>query len=229
MTRTMTKTVIAAAVLLALAPLTQAQYGADIERDSARLASEIRRHGPGLSASRRDQIAAQLQAIRDILYGHGGGSGDSYACVSRDNDGRGPYVIGLRSGISVQRVPGTTYERVVTCESALQGLRQIGSLTLACVSRDNDGRGPWVLGSLDGRGGLAKISASMTSTFESCQSLMDRTVVRGNDALYCASRDNDGRGPYVAASIDIFNGSTQKGRESFSELEACWAFVGSAR
>ncbi len=200
----------------------------DIEAKSAQIAQEIRQNGRYLSLDQRNRISTQLDGIRDIIYG-GNSTPALIACVTRDNDGRDPWMLAVRDGINVRRIGGTVFANQAQCEIGMQNIRAIGATSLMCVSRDNDGRNPYTLATLStsapGNFVLAKLAAVMPD-MESCTGTIRRAVIRQNQALLCVSRDNDGRAPWIATSLDARSGQFQRGTEVYNTIDACWASLG---
>lgn len=165
----MLKTILFLSCFLSIT--TQAQP-ISIEQDSFRVAHEIRIQGPNLSFEQRTKIAAHLQAIRDTLYSTN--SNVAHLCVSRDNDGKNPYVIGFRSGAQIKKVSGTTFVDAASCQLSLDSMKVAQDGILVCITRDGDGRNPWQLGLLDNMGGIQKVAQSNTNTFEDCLNLLKK-------------------------------------------------------
>lgn len=195
-----------------------------LESEAFRVASRIRRDERVLSQSQKMEISRLLGEIRDVLGGDDDRGGE-YTCVSRDNDGRSPYVMAVREGINVTRINGETYSSESECQENFRTIRSVGGSSLLCLSRDNDGRSPFVLGAISGTT-LQRIQRTSVGSKQECLSLLNGLRVRGGTATMCIARDNDGRSPFVAASLDVRNLSLQVGRESFSSIAECNRFLG---
>jgi hypothetical protein len=200
----------------------------DIEAKSAQIAQEIRQNGRYLSLDQRNRISTQLDGIRDIIYG-GNSTPALIACVTRDNDGRDPWILAVREGINVRRIAGTVFANQAECESGMQTIRSIGTTSLMCVSRDNDGKNPYTLATFNastpGAYTASKLGAVMPD-MQSCVGTIRRAVIRQNLTLLCVSRDNDGRAPWIAASLDSRSGQFQRGTEAYNTIDVCWASLG---
>ena len=214
-------TLVFAFAMQAQATPLEVEKNPDIERQAFDLAMQIGRQGQSLALGQRQQIAADLQAVGELVAGH---SRPKFACVSRDNDGRSPWALGLRNGVDVKQL-GVVYASVDECEAAKRESRMVRTSTLMCVSRDRDGRAPWVVGALDGSGAVTLFRATVTQDLPSCAAFLKRFVIAGDAALFCGSRDDDGRAPFVPASVDLSTLAVTKGSTVFTTVEKCWEFV----
>jgi hypothetical protein len=174
-------------------------------------------------------IAEKFEQIRRILYGSdNGGVGNSsqLVCVSRDNDGRDPYVLATKDGVTVTRIRGTSSSSMNACQTMIDGIRTIENRKILCVSRDNDSRDPYILAVLEGTT-LKKIVPSSVNNVQLCQSTVESLKrVRGTSSVvFCASRDGDGRDPYTAIELDLSDLSYKRGTESFRTLDDCKRFL----
>ncbi|MBX3041933.1 MAG: hypothetical protein KF789_14600 [Bdellovibrionaceae bacterium] len=212
-------------VLLSLAVGTTAFAQRLAEKPSskaAQLAYELRQEEQYLSSSQKAEISRLLDEARRVIYG-ASEPDSSYTCVSRDNDGRAPYVFATRSGIQVTRISGETFQSQSDCQSTLSQVRTIRGVNLLCTSRDNDGREPYTLAALqDSR--IVRIAGTSSSKSE-CWNTLTSMRVQGSITTICVSRDNDGRNPYSAAELDLKNFSLRKSSESFSSKEQCLSFI----
>lgn len=196
-----------------------------IEQDIGNLFHEVRSQARYLTEEQRAKVALQIKAIRDILYNQS--SFSSYVCVSRDNDNRGPYVMGIRIGLDVKRIAGTTVNTTEECKAMVSSMRYTASGALSCVSRDNDARGPFQIAMFNGTETIKRIESTLASDINSCRSLVNKmNIASTGDAIFCTSRDNDMRSPYVAMSLNLISGVSRRGSEVFNELNACEAFLG---
>jgi hypothetical protein len=97
--------------------------------------------------------------------------------------------------------------------------------TLSCVARDNDGRDPWVLALRDiSTLKKTKLVKSNVGSLQNCQLAKDNSIVRGQNAVVCIARDDDGRSPY---SIALYRGSNnRKVLNNMGSLQDCTASLG---
>src|ERR1044072_4068947 len=111
------KCIVLSVVLLST--LVHAQYRDNaVAREAYNVADEVQRQAPYLSADEQQDLMEHLRAIRQILRGEGSSYGNqSYICTPRDNDGHNPYVLGLRDGLNVTRISGTTFETKQQCDA----------------------------------------------------------------------------------------------------------------
>ena len=68
-------------------------------------------------------------------------------CSTRDGDGRDPWQLTIFDEMSrtVKVVPGSSVGNLAACSVAMNGAQLYGDDLAMCVTRDNDGRDPWVL------------------------------------------------------------------------------------
>lgn len=199
----------------------------DLIREAYRTADAVKNDARYLSPEQKFRIREQLAAIRDTLNGDNGGSygGQSLTCVSRDNDGRGPYVLAIREGINVRRLSGTTVNSTNECQRMADTIRYVEGRALLCVSRDNDGRSPWSMAMLGRQGEIVKINYTTTNNFQECAGKIRTLRPSRGEVTFCASRDNDGRSPYAAVSLNLNTMQTQLGGETFRTPAECEQFL----
>lgn len=111
------------------------------------------------------------------------------------------------------------------CQSSLVSVRYVNIHALVCISRDNDGRDPYLLVSLQGLN--IQRYPNTSGRKESCNNLLrSLRPDRNNIAYVCVARDNDGRAPFVASALDLNSGVSQNGTETFQTISACQEFLG---
>lgn len=215
---------------LALATLlltsASAQRPVYIEEEAQNLAYQLRSEGRYLSQSQREQIARHLESIKRIMLGSGGEEPEfgEYTCTSRDNDGRSPFVFAIRQGIQVVRITGETFSTPDDCKRTLESIRRLSGRSLFCASRDSDGRSPFQMAVLSGSQ-ITRIQRTVTTTRPDCENLVRSLQPRRGSVLFCTSRDNDGRSPYVAVDLNLNTLQMQVGSEAFSTLQGCEQFL----
>lgn len=204
-----------------------AQEKMHIEQEAQAVASILQREGRYLSQSQRSEIAKNLLNIRRIiLNGDSGRDQDQgeYQCVSRDNDGMNPYVIGYRDGVNITRIQGEQYPNIAECKASLASTRRLSGVTLMCVSKDRDGMNPFQLARFSGSD-FSRIERTVTKTKNECLSFLQSLTPRRGQVLFCTSRDNDGMNPYVAVGLNLRSGALQVGTEVFTKKESCQRFL----
>ncbi len=224
--------------ILAMSQLAFAQRDLRLEREVFAVAAEVQRSAPYLSVQQEREILENLRSIRQVLRGQTGEntggsiirpdrpeSYSTYTCVSRDNDERAPYVLGIREGLNVTRLKEAVFSSLNECNSTLDKSRKLRGLNLICLSRDSDGRAPFMMAGLRGSS-LKKFPSTVANSFQSCQSFIDNLTTRGPDITFCGSRDNDGRAPYQAININAENNQETRGTEVFTSFEGCKQFLG---
>ncbi|MCK6597017.1 MAG: hypothetical protein L6Q37_01525 [Bdellovibrionaceae bacterium] len=206
-----------------------AQTPQSIQRQSQEIAADLKEEARYLSQDQIQKIARNLESIRRIMNNSSDPTDfPDYSCVSRDNDGRNPYVLGYRNGVDVVRIPGESFSTKEDCQTALASTRQVRRRTLLCVSRDSDGRTPYQLSILDGAK-INKIPYTVSSDKSQCQQTLKELKTQGQNVIFCTSRDNDGRTPYIAISLNLIDISVKKGSETFTNISDCKQFLSGNR
>lgn len=206
-----------------------AQSPQSIQRESQEIASDLKEEARYLSQDQIQRIARNLESIRRIMNNSSDPTDyPEYSCVSRDNDGRSPYALGYRNGVDVVRIPGESFSTKEDCQTALLSTRQVRRKTLLCVSRDSDGRSPYQLSILDGAK-INKIPNTVSNDKLQCQQALKELKSQGQNVIFCTSRDNDGRSPYIAISLNLIDFSVKKGSEVFTDISGCKQFLNGNR
>jgi hypothetical protein len=231
--------------IMSVAVFAQAQRSNRLESEADAVAIEVRRESPYLSIKQEQEIMEHLRAVRQILrgggtnhgggdYGHGHDNGNhgggyqndaSYTCVARDNDDRAPWVIGVRQGVNVTRIQTAQFSSKPDCDNTIRNGRVLRGNNLICLSRDNDGRAPWLLANIDGTS-VTKIPATLVDSLDKCQAFLRDLRPRGANATFCGSRDNDSRAPYQAMNLNVETNEVTRGTEMFDSVAKCNAFLG---
>ncbi len=217
------KLILTIAAVMSLSLAAQAQN----KRETYRLLNDIEqeldfgRHNP--EAIR--QANQQLRDVLSILRGHNPGPGGrgEFTCIARDDDGRNPWMIGVREPRSVQvkKVAGTVLGDITNCQKSIDNAVFIGrGSALFCGTRDNDGRAPFAVIAYTPNGSTQKLKAIGGSADECINTLRQAKKVRGA-AYFCVSKDNDNRSPYVQAVYDAFAGRVEYGNQTFSSVRDC--------
>ena len=199
--------------------------GETLEQDAAQLAREIRNEAPYLNSEQRVRIADLIKDIRGTIYNNPISTND-YVCVSRDNDGKNPFALGLRSGVNVAKINNAIYATSDDCKIAAKNIRSVRKVALVCATRDADGRNPWSVGLLDGRGGMRMLAPSSTSTLNECIDALKNAIVSSQQVIFCTSRDNDARAPFIPVSVNAITGEFTAGNTVYSNMNDCKSFVG---
>ena len=217
------KMVCAAVLMILSCSWAHADY---FETRTQEVFDDLKQQTSVMSDDQKRQVMGHLLAISQILDSGASDRASSYGCVSRDNDGASPWVIGFKSGINVTRMNETKFSSLSDCQSALSSGRQTPAGLLLCISRDNDGNQPWQMTFVKGQM-VERISQTTMSNFSTCQQTIRRSQYKYilNQLNFCTSRDGDGMNPYVAASIDLASKSLQKGTEMFQSMDACFSFL----
>jgi hypothetical protein len=212
--------------LITLTPFFTFEAQAGVARDAAEVAREVSYAENYLSPSQEIEIQQHLQAIRNVLKGSPGGSQpgkENYVCVSRDNDGRNPWMLGVRDFTNIVRIPGTVTNTKEDCEKNLNNTRLVRGGLLACFTRDDDGRNPWRMNFLGFDNRLILLDRAITNDYQTCVRTTNDTKITRDGILYCASRDEDGRNPYVIVGYRMDGSGSSVGNETYFTYEQCKA------
>lgn len=105
-----------------------------------------------------------------------------------------------------------------------------GNSSLICVAKDNDGRDPWILATLNVNGTVTRLQGTQFSTIDQCRQSTAAARPLDRSVIVCIARDNDGRDPWVGAQIFLDTGTIQKIPDlSFSTLDQCTQGIGAGR
>ncbi|NCN27774.1 hypothetical protein GW915_09380 [bacterium] len=188
------------------------------------VASEVDLAEYRLSPSQKQEIARNLNDILRSLDGRGRPPREQtrLVCVSRDDDGRAPYMIGVKEDlVTIKKVSKTVIQDKEDCEQIVEKARLARMGTLVCGTRDNDGRSPFILLLLDTKNAVARsLAYSATSSKEQCLAQLNDAVIYRESFGFCGSRDNDGRAPWSIVLVDK-DGQTRKGNDTYSSYEEC--------
>tara|TARA_R110000868_G_scaffold68518_7_gene202571 strand:- start:9388 stop:10074 length:687 start_codon:yes stop_codon:yes gene_type:complete len=201
---------------------------AQVDRDIRVLLNEIRKE----TEQPQDQrtllrVRERLRSTLDLLQGGSGpGPGPvpnprmNLSCISRDNDGRDPYVLGVKDPItlSVTKLPHSNIGPEVNCREVKESAVKVRESIFACVSKDNDGRDPWSIAHF--KDGKFEGNINNLGKLSDCAMAMQRSIQSSQAIAFCASRDNDGRAPWVQMSVVAETGETHRAG-SYDTLVKC--------
>ena len=149
-------------------------------------------------------------------------NGAVLVCVSRDDDGRNPWVVAsMKDDGTTLKLPGVLFKTFDQCKAAVSSSRNIlDSFSLLCTSRDGDGRTPFE---------IFKVSSDNTVTneglvfkeFEDCTASLQKAKQTPKSIIACASRDGDGRDPW--ALFAVTESTTNKTHLSYKTRDECLA------
>ncbi|QDK36183.1 hypothetical protein [Bdellovibrio sp. NC01] len=207
-----------------------------VERLAQTVANEIQQKAYTLSMAEKAEISRKLQEIRRVVNRGGAeiplpppppappAPTSSYTCVARDNDGKAPYVIGVREGLNVTRTK-ITFQTIADCETTIGRVRYVNGQAMLCVSRDFDGYEPYVMATLRGKDvqRYPRTNGSKGMCEDMLRSL--QPDITGN-AVFCTSRDSDGHAPFVTTELNIVTGYSRNSSETFQTMDSCKSFLG---
>jgi hypothetical protein len=145
-----------------------------------------------------------------------------YACVPLNRDARNPYALALLSGIRTASISGTIYQRMDDCTKAMDAVRSTPAGPLVCSSRDRDGRGPWILGSIqDGR--FIRFERAVSTSLDACIKMSNDLIVGedGTTGTFCSSKNGSGLPPFAIMAVDLPTGRLELGNSFFNDLAKC--------
>tara|TARA_R110000868_G_scaffold117600_13_gene312445 strand:+ start:15312 stop:15995 length:684 start_codon:yes stop_codon:yes gene_type:complete len=200
---------------------------AQVDRDIRILLNDIRKE----TEQPQDQrtllrVRERLQSTLELLQGGGGPVPPNpnprlnLSCISRDNDGRDPYVLGVKDPItlSVTKLPHSNIGQEANCREVKDSAVSIRESIFACVSKDNDGRDPWSIAHF--KDGKFEGNINNLGKLSDCSKSLSRALRSSQAVAFCASRDNDGRAPWVQMSVVVESGETHRAG-SYDTLDKC--------
>ena len=162
----------------------------------------------------------------------GGNAGASTLfCVARDNDGQNPWVLALldQNG-ALTRLAGTSLATIDDCHRVIAGRRYNGRNSITCLSRDNDGQNPWIVGQINfDSASVTRLDGLSFATLDECLNGISSAPSYQNRLMVCAARDNDGQNPWIVAQFDQYGTATRMSNLVYSTIDQCRSAVGSAR
>lgn len=144
----------------------------------------------------------------------------SLLCIARDNDGRNPYVLGVRDSrtLRTDRVSRTNMGNLATCKRVIANAIIKRDMVLTCVTRDDDGKTPWAIALI--KNGQVSKKLRAIGSLNDCIRTLSESLLTRRAMRTCTSRDDDGRSPFVTTVLDLNNGSSFK-EGSFSSINSC--------
>jgi hypothetical protein len=163
--------------------------------------------------------------------GGGGGGNGALICAARDNDGRDPWILAvIRDDGSITRLPGTVFGTNDQCRRAANGARPAGNNVIACISRDNDGRDPWIDAQISTSAGtVTRLPSLSYGTFDACIAGLGQGAVFGDQTVLCTARDNDGRDPWILGRVGSDGQLVRVPEVQYGTIDQCRQSLGSAR
>lgn len=173
-----------------------------------------------------DQLRDALLNVNAALAVlQGGGtppSSQELTCVSKDNDGREPYQIArVNQDFSTTKIAGTILNNP-DCKAAVKSPRKLRNHVVTCASKDGDARAPFQAISI-AREGNDHRKFGVFNSFDDCSQSVARAQLNAQFFAMCASKDNDGRAPWLRLVLDTTTGSVTKAGDVFNSLQDCWA------
>lgn len=205
-------------------------YAASIKEDIRLLSSEILELVEVENQPRKlARVRKQLESVKSLLEGTGTrpgrrdrGHNGGLSCIARDNDNRAPWVMGYRDPVTLklEKMPNSLFQDKEKCNLSLTQTKETMGHSFVCISRDNDGRSPFVIGEYDEDGGYVKHNKFLT--LESCMKSMSRSRLGRGVFSYCGSRDNDDRTPYTLYILSVISGEVVE-EGYYSKVEDCFS------
>lgn len=152
--------------------------------------------------------------------GQGPGGLGRLSCVARDNDGRDPWMLGMKDPQTLRttKLSGSVLGNLNQCNVAKETGVVLRNSVFLCVSRDNDGREPYVIAHYRGNKLIKKINN--LGSFNNCTTSLQSAARSWSAIAFCATRDNDGRAPWVEMSVVGESGQTNRAG-SYQSLDQC--------
>ncbi len=146
----------------------------------------------------------------------------SIVCISKDDDGLGPYSFALRDGLEIKKKYLVTYRTMAECNATISIQDNVEDNTYICASRDNDGLRPYevlIVASSNFEDRYIKTNVIPGSKDKCNQALIKKVKHQGIDHM-CASKDGDGLRPYGLFRIGVNIHSSLIGGV-FNSFESC--------
>lgn len=230
------KTIATALLVSVAASMGHAQSSAELRRDVSDLAYRIQNEAPVARVTDQQLLVARQKlddVLRILLRSPGGGHGGGHrphpvpqnrpVCISRDNDGRSPFIIGIRDEqtLQVTRMSALVFDSTAACQEAIDNTARFGPNVYLCASRDADGKRPISLYSVD-FARAQKLPLVFDST-QDCTGTVQRARVTSQVLAICASRDHDGRSPFRAFTINHATRNITPVGDIYQDLGTCQA------
>jgi hypothetical protein len=196
----------------------------ELKRDLATTLRELRAE-VGLDVATESDMTIALEDLKSALetLRHGGTApSPGLQCVSRDNDGREPYMIARKNeDFSVTPIAGTVLN-LNECQDAVASTRRLNGFQITCVSRDNDARGPYSAVAIPKQSGSAPKFA-VFGAYAECKQAVGAGQTSGKFFALCAARDNDGRAPFTHVVFNSEDGTVRMTGDVYSTIGDCLA------
>lgn len=167
----------------------------------------------------------KLKSTLDLLQGSSNpgpipSPRSNLTCTSRDNDGRDPWVLAVKDPITLQqtKLPSSNIGASANCEPVKRSAVQVRDSYFVCTSKDNDGRDPWTVTHY--RDGQLVRKINNLGTLQNCSSALNQAIRSSAAVAFCASKDNDGRAPWMQMSVIAESGVIHTAG-SYNSLEQC--------
>lgn len=169
------------------------------------------------------RVRERLRSTLDLLSGiqpPPSNPRSNVSCVARDNDGRDPWVLAVKDPITLRQtiLPASNIGNLANCEQIKQSAVLVQNSVFVCVTKDNDGRDPWSLAHY--RDGQLVSKLNNIGTLQNCITALDNAARSSQAIAFCATRDNDGRDPWIQMSVVGQTGEIHRAG-SYSTLDQC--------
>jgi hypothetical protein len=213
--------------IVAVLSISQLGLASDyLVQKSRRVADQIRVQSNRLTADQERSIDYSLSEIEKVLGDDSSSTSGRFVCASKDNDGNAPFIATFeKNPVSVVKFPNVVFGSMYDCESSLQRSRTFRTMgvTYACASKDNDGRSPFSIHSMDTKNGVSvSLPSSAEEDLGACNLAVNDMKEYADGVGYCGSKDNDGRSPW-SLTIIFRNGTAHPRDESFNSYSSCAA------
>ncbi len=152
-------------------PVSDARY-ACVSRDNDGRAPYSLAIREGINVTRLQLTYDSQQNCEQAMYSIRYIGYKALICTSRDNDGREPTLLAMLTGNQAVRIPSTVMTKG-DCQETLKTVRpDRNNVITLCVSRDADGRNPYVALSLNMNSGAVQKGSESFNSIGECKAFL---------------------------------------------------------
>lgn len=214
-------------IILAVAFVFSSLVHAQVDQEVKNLLNQIRaqlNHSHDQRTLLR--VRERLEGTLQLLTGDGPTPGPTptprnmVSCIARDNDGRDPWILAVRdpSTLAYTKLPNSNVGSLANCEQVKNTVVQVRDSYFSCISKDYDGRDPWVIAHY--RDGALISKVNNLGTLPQCLQALQGSFHNRQAIAFCGTKDNDGRAPWMQISVIEQTGEIHRSG-SYSSLEQC--------
>ncbi len=168
----------------------------------------------------RERLRSTLDLLSGIAPPPPPVASRSLVCLARDNDGRDPWILGVKDPITLRQsaLPFSNIGSRANCEAVKNSAVTVRDSIFTCVTRDNDGQNPWTISHY--RDGVLVSRLNTLGSLANCVNALNHAARSSQAVAFCATRDNDGQAPWIQMSVVAATGEIHRAG-SYGSLEQC--------